>query len=53
MHSQFSAKVAKGKNKGKLIGQQLLLYAPVDMTLTQAAHDKIGTDPTYKPEQGR
>ena len=32
------------------IGQQLPLYAPVDMTLTQAAYCKIGTDPTYKPE---
>lgn len=37
-------------SKPALDGQQLPLYAPVDMTLTQAAYYKIGTDPAYKPE---
>jgi len=37
-------------SKPALDGQQLPLYAPVDMTLVQAAYYKIGTDPAYKPE---
>ena len=37
-------------SKPELDGQRLPLYAPVDMTLNQAAYYKIGTDPTYKPE---
>lgn len=37
-------------SKPELDGQRLPLYAPVDMTLTQAAYYNISTDPTYKPE---
>lgn len=37
-------------SKPALDGQELPLYAPVDMTLTQAAYYNISTDPTYKPE---
>ena len=37
-------------SKPSLDGRELPLYAPVDMTLNQAAYYKIGTDPTYKPE---
>ena len=37
-------------SKPSLHGQRLPLYAPVDMTLVQAAYYKIGDDPAYKPE---
>jgi invasion protein IalB len=37
-------------SKPSLDGQKLPLYAPVDMTLIQAAYYKIGDDPAYKPE---
>lgn len=37
-------------SKPALDGQRLTLYAPVDMTLTQAAYYNISTDPTYQPE---
>ena len=37
-------------SKPSLDGQKLPLYAPVDMTLNQAAYYKISTDPAYKPE---
>lgn len=37
-------------SKPSLDGQQLPLYAPVDMTLVQAAYYKISDDPAYKPE---
>jgi hypothetical protein len=37
-------------SKPSLDGQRLPLYAPVDMTLVQAAYYKISDDPSYKPE---
>jgi hypothetical protein len=37
-------------SKPSLDGQKLPLYAPVDMTLIQAAYYNISQDPTYKPE---
>jgi len=37
-------------SKPELDGQPLPLYAPVNMTLTQAAYYKVSTDPAYKPE---
>ncbi len=37
-------------SKPELHGQRLPLYAPVDMTLTQAAYYNISPDPAYKPE---
>jgi len=36
--------------KPELHGQMLPIYAPVDMTLHQAAYYKISSDPTYAPE---